>query len=141
MHSIFLAPELSFVVGGTGGNTELDDNEVSRENVGCADIWSLGKLALFLLRGLPERDIEELHELELDPCWLEFLNKSLDKDPSKRYRAKNLIKSKLFKTQQRFATKNSHKITFKTDISAQKNKAFFQASILEQVIIGFLNSS
>ena len=69
MHSVFMAPELAYMGGGTGGNTEPDANEVTGKNAGSADIWSVGKIALFLLRGLPDKDIEDLEELELDPCW------------------------------------------------------------------------
>ena len=73
MHSQFLAPELAYVGGCTGEDTDTDLNAITDSNPGAADIWSVGKIALFLLRGLPDHEIENLAELELDSGWIDFL--------------------------------------------------------------------
>ena len=97
VQSKFLAPELAQEVGSTGEDTILDLIKITDKNEGAADIWSIGKLALFLLKGLT--DCNNLDDLNLDPGWSDFLSKSLVKDPEQRYPGKNLLKCKLFQSQ------------------------------------------
>ena len=141
VHTQFLAPELDYVGGGTGEDTALDLNAITDKNPGAADIWSIGKIALFLLRGLTDKDIDSFTELELDSGWIDFLQKSLQKNPDERQTAKSLLRSKLFTGKRTPNSKNSKTVALQASMTSERIKSYFETSVFEQVMIGFFTSN
>ena len=142
VHTQFLAPELDYVGGGTGEDTALDLNAITDKNPGAADIWSIGKIALFLLRGITDKDFDNFTELELDSGWIDFLQKSLQKNPDERQTAKSLLRCKLFMGKSRSPTqKNSKTAALQANMTSERIKSYFETSVFEQVMIGFFTSN
>ena len=136
----FQAPELLCIDDPT-----LTVKEIADENPGQADIWSLGKIAMLLALGSPEHDVEALTDLELPDELVDFIKKCLVEDPCGRFPAKTFLDDNIFKPE-RIARLREEAGVFddikesKKDMIGTRIKAFSQASVLEQVMIGFVAS-
>ena len=119
----FIAPELTDIT------PEDDVSTIVNENPGMADIWSLGKIAMYLTAGSADHDMESLDDLYLSEEVVDFLGKCLNTSPSERTHASSLINCKIFRKERiaklkRLERNPDTEMMMKKDIIGHRMRAF-----------------